>query len=283
MYFAAIAPITRLKDIEENAVHMALAHLCDNEVYANFYREQVKQGKFVILDNSVIELKKAVSPDELLEAAGKIGAHEIIVPDAFNDASATVNLARSYIPKVKGKGYRIMAVAHGTSVPEWLWCAQQLISLGIDTLGVPKVLVKNLGPTGRVQCLRALTRVLTDPSKVPALHLLGIWDDPLEIARIYLEEAAGHIYRIRSCDSAIAYVYASYGYFFGEGARPNSPVNFTSGNADGYIHMKNLMHMRQLCGDSMRLTGLDYEFDYKEPNKIIKMVNGVIKVDFGRK
>lgn len=281
MNFAAIAPIARLRDIEENAVHMALAHLCDNEKYVNFYKGQSDQGKFIILDNSVIELGKAVTPEFLLEAAGKIGAHEIVVPDVYNNASETVKLARQFIPKIKNHGYRLMGVAHGKNISEWLWCVRNLIECGVDTIGVPKVIVQNMGSTGRVNCLRNLARKFA-PYEIPTIHLLGVWDDPLEMIRIYLEEAKGTINRIRSVDSAIAYVYASYGYHFGEGARPKGKVNFFTGDCNGYIHLKNIMEMRQMCGDPMRLCGLEDEYAYTGTEKIVHLDDGVIKVDFQR-
>lgn len=64
----------------------ALAQLVlEDKYYADFYRDQSKKGRFVIMDNGFHELGRPLSPPELLEAASRIQPSIVIAPDRLGD------------------------------------------------------------------------------------------------------------------------------------------------------------------------------------------------------
>lgn len=83
---AHLAQLSELTDVD-----FALAHLVlENKVYAEFYREQRKQGRRVLMDNSMHELNGVpLSVGELLEAARVINPNVIIPPDKLGDMQFT--------------------------------------------------------------------------------------------------------------------------------------------------------------------------------------------------
>jgi len=60
-----VAFITPVPELERFATasdyHLVLAHICEQyPEYVEFYRERVKQGDYIILDNSAFELSGSV-------------------------------------------------------------------------------------------------------------------------------------------------------------------------------------------------------------------------------
>jgi hypothetical protein len=76
---------SKLTDID-----FALAHLVlSDKVYEDFFREQKRRGRRVILDNGMHEMGKALSVAEILEAAKRIDPTVVIPPDKIGDAQFT--------------------------------------------------------------------------------------------------------------------------------------------------------------------------------------------------
>lgn len=64
----------------------AIAHqVLEDKYYADFYHEQGKNGRFVILDNGFHELGRPLSPHELLEAVHRIKPSIVVAPDRLGD------------------------------------------------------------------------------------------------------------------------------------------------------------------------------------------------------
>lgn len=67
-------------------IDFALAQqVLEDGYYANFYAEQAKAGRFVILDNGFHELGHPLSPPELVRAADLIKPSVVIAPDRLGD------------------------------------------------------------------------------------------------------------------------------------------------------------------------------------------------------
>lgn len=243
MHFAPIAPVKYLGQLDNSPVVMALTHLCDNEEYVAYYKKKSDNGAFVMLDNSIIELGHAVSVEELLAAAEKIGAHEIIIPDSFKDAEGTLVLAEKYYTEVRKKFEgRIMAVAHGNSALEWANCAKTLIKMGVDTIGVPKVMTSIIGPHGRFECMKQLKKMKGITSAVE-FHFLGIWSDILEVSFYEHRYEENNLPAIRSCDSILSFDYAKSYMHFEDGARPKNSIDFLDDSYEptiAVIHAQNI-------------------------------------------
>ncbi len=230
-----IVPQPYLHLIDGVSYHMALAHLVNKpgmEAYTKFYASTTD---YVILDNGVIE-NDQVTIEELVKKAHIIAADEIILPDVYKDAKATyekVAESIAWLNKNEHDNFKIHVVPQGSNMEEWLQCAHQLINrfgMEIDTIGIPKHLIDTCNNRdARLLAIAALTEMVPYLSQYD-IHLLGCWKTPLEVLTIAKASAQGNIPRVRSCDSAIAYVYARKGLKFSDDDRPDSdPIDFENG------------------------------------------------------
>lgn len=116
-----------------------LTHLVKSStVYRDFYREQSEKGRYVILDNSVFELGKPISPDELLFAAGEIKATTVIIPDFLKDSKKTLESVNVVIGDKRFDKYQLAAVPQGDSFDDWISC-YKVVSLmeRVSTICIP--------------------------------------------------------------------------------------------------------------------------------------------------
>lgn len=92
-----IAPINYLHLIPENEnFHLTLAHLFENQVYSDFYKQKKERGDFILMDNSAFEYKEALSKEFLLSILEKIPfiPDVVVLPDyPFQDYQKTVDSA----------------------------------------------------------------------------------------------------------------------------------------------------------------------------------------------
>ena len=179
---------------------MCLTHLVEkNPEYRDFYHDF---GGYKILDNSLIELGSAVGLQRVLEAAREIRAQEIILPDVFRDAKGTIQAVTESIEYLRENNllgrYKLMAVAQGADVPQWVACFKALEQIPeVDVIGIPKITAK-LQPGGRP----ALESIWKNSSKV--IHLLGLWYTFGELGSYAFPD------RIRSVDTCQAAFLAKY-------------------------------------------------------------------------
>lgn len=214
MHVISIVPVKNLHLIEDKLYHLCLLQECKkSDEYVAFYKDQVKQGHYVILDNGVAESLKP-NMDEIVYFQDKIGAQEIVLPDVFFEADYTVKaVAKAYehpfmvFNELEEYPLKTMAVAQGRNLDEWLRCAMQLIQFPITCLGAPKNLVHSMGDYGREYAIERLLCSLLRQNRKIEIHLLGCWKDPREIGLLYSDY--GHA--IRSVDSTIAALYAQEG------------------------------------------------------------------------
>lgn len=159
---------------------MALTHLV---LKNDKYRETFQQyGGYVILDNSLIEMGDSMSIEDVVEAAEMIDADEIILRDAFQNCDATLERVAGDLQWLELNGYtdrfKLMAVAHGESISEWVRCFELLETFHeIDVIGIPKVLAK-MHPAGRA----AVASIWGSSAK--EIHLLGLWYSLAELETI---------------------------------------------------------------------------------------------------
>lgn len=247
MQVATILPIPYLHLLKDKPYLMALGHLVTAEHmdYAQFYKDATVRGQYVILDNGVVETGVALPIEELVYRANSIGAQEIILPDAFLDMDKTLDLTcaaieyvRAYAPHLK-----IMAVPQGSNFDDWLLCAEIMLGLDIDTIGIPKVLTKLKGRDARLEALLYLGNRLRGLN----VHLLGCWDSPLECKLIENHVLQKKIVPVRGVDSAIAYVYAREGLLISHAPRPSGEIDFMANDANEEILLKNIAYWEEAC------------------------------------
>lgn len=251
---ASIVPQNLLYHIQKDNIHMALAHLVGEpgyEMYTDFYKKGRKASAFTILDNGVIE-GSPMPIAKIIEKAELIKADEIVLPDVFKDDEATLTSVDNAIKwleqrykNIKNCPFRLMVVPQGKDKTSWLNCAEELIKRHgdkINTLGIPKHLVDTFkSRDARVDAIATLQRNPEIDIQGYDIHLLGCWTTPLEVLTIAKLSDQGDIPMVRSCDSAIAYVYARNNARFCDMDRPDkAPIDFKHGQCNETILRTNI-------------------------------------------
>lgn len=248
MKVATILPTKYLHLIKDDDYHMCLAHLIGKDKeYTEFYKTMCADpDKYVIMDNGLIEGDPRPI-EELVEKALMIGATEIILPDVFKDTEATLEAACYAMEYLEAYGrdlpFKVMAVPQGSTIEEWLYCAEQMIEWDIDCLGIPKVLVAINGRDGRLDALQRLGNKLRGLD----IHLLGCWTNALELTLIAKAEYEGIIRPIRGVDSALAYYYTKEGLLLNQCDKPSGYVNFADKSLDEDLLKRNIEMWKDAC------------------------------------
>lgn len=206
MQLINIYPIGNLGCEYSQNMHMFLTHMVENHVEYTQVAKDVAGYK--ILDNSVIELGNALSIGRILAAAEVIGADEIILPDVYCDGPRTLDFvkrAMNDLDRIYGGidncPYKLMAVAQGETIEEWIECYTELLFMEhVDVIGIPKVLAK-MHPGGRPYVVNSYCQLNI---KDKQHHLLGVWYSLTEFKEYHNLEA------IRSCDTVLPAYLAKY-------------------------------------------------------------------------
>jgi len=171
-----------------NDYDYALVHLFEEiPEYYEFYEKAVKDGRHVLLDNSIFELGVSFDPSRYIEWINTLKPTEYIIPDVLEDVIGTMDSAlewkEKHLPSVP-PGVKSIGVVQGKSYNELVQCYQYMD----EVIGVDKIAISfdysyylELCPhpnkwagyaLGRAQ---TLTRMLNDDiiNKDKPHHLLG--------------------------------------------------------------------------------------------------------------
>lgn len=115
-------PIAALKEsFTYNDYDYCLVHLLDNYFeYYNFFKSSIENGREVLLDNSIFELKKAFDAGKFANWVEKLRPTYYIVPDELEDGAQTIDNFKHWcknyndlpgmkIGAVQGKTYQEIA------------------------------------------------------------------------------------------------------------------------------------------------------------------------------
>ena len=162
---------------EFNDYDYCLPHLLDeNGLYREFFYESKKQGRYIIMDNSLHELGQAYNHERLLYWIQELEPDEFIVPDVWMKQAQTCAQAKYWLQFKYPKKTKITAVVQGEDRQKAFLCASLLKGLGYDKLCI------SYGATwyGDTDLNKALGRIdfvnelLKDKQfKDIKLHLLG--------------------------------------------------------------------------------------------------------------
>lgn len=260
MKVATILPQNYLHLTQDDDYLMCLGHLIGApgmEKYTEFFTQASKEGKFIIMDNGLIEGDPRPIT-ELAEKANYIGASEMIMTDVFRDKDATLKAIDEGIKALDNAGIKhpkLMLVPQGNSVVEWVECAHEIICKypQLDyTIGVPKVLVHLGGRDGRVEALINLVD-RCPVARHKTFHLLGCWTTPLEVTIVDKLVRQGVLPNVRGVDSAIPFVYARAGSKINSQDRPDSnPINFKFTKVKSFLLRYNIYLWRKAADSSRR-------------------------------
>lgn len=249
MQVASIVPIPYLDLIKGKPYQMCLAHLAlTSDIYADFYREESKNGSFVLMDNGAAE-NAQLFLDALLTIVEKIAPTELVLPDVIYEGKTTVDLSYRAMHKLKGEypELKLMAVPQGRTVDEWLDCALDMLDWPIDTIGISKFASLRLGPCIRSTLLGLIQHQLQDKQ----VHMLGCAYDPRELGALSYLSAS-----IRGTDSAIPYVYASQGHNLVLALQDGTPryqgaIDFFERKTNRGLISSNIQIWEQICNGKL--------------------------------
>lgn len=195
MKLCSIVPVNKKKLMLGRDYNMLLSHIIlDNPKYADWIKDNLKDS-YKIVDNSIVELGKAFNMEDLLKAAFKVEANEIILPDEFRDGEGTIKRAKESIEELKNKGYlgkfKLMVVCHARSKKEFEKNFKKLEKIKeIDVIGIPKV-------TSEWENRNDFKDLYLKSNK--EIHYLGCYDSFDELNEIVNGEVYNKIRTIDTC------------------------------------------------------------------------------------
>jgi len=120
-----------------NDYSYCLPHLLDiDEEYKNFFYEEKRKGRYIIMDNSLHELGEAYDYNRLRYWVNEIEPDEFIVPDVWMDGAMTAAQAKYWKQFTYPENTKIIAVIQGKDKNDAYLCASLLVNLGYDKLCV---------------------------------------------------------------------------------------------------------------------------------------------------
>ena len=121
------------KDI--NDYEYCLPHLLDNDndwedIYTDHFFKAKKDGRYIIMDNSLHELGKAYAEDRLIHWINTLEPNEFIVPDVWENQIATITNAAYWTHKSLPSFVKKVAVVQAKTFDEAISCYVNLRGLG---------------------------------------------------------------------------------------------------------------------------------------------------------
>lgn len=243
---ASIVPTSHLKELRDDNYLMALVHMCKDPAYEAFYKKQAKASRFVILDNSTVELGEPMDPDVYLVDAIRMGASEVLYPDWLYEADRSIEASKDFIKRAKKWKYKglFMGAPQGKTEDEWLDCARRMLEFPETTcLGVSRR-YEAFWSQGRLNAVQGLWQVIEEVGRENevTIHLLGCqempeWDVFPSMRLPY----------VRGVDSGLPSHFSANGLVMTEGARrPLGNLDFGHKYRPALLH-ENLLRWRTLC------------------------------------
>ncbi len=241
---ATIVPKAHLNLTKDDTLFMALVHVAVQDAdYVKFFEDRAAEGKYVILDDSAIELGEPISFWRMLEVAQQMDASEIVLPDYFRDNERTFEATKAALEVAQQQGYTgaTMACPHGKTKADWLDCARKLLGLAIDTLGI-SYRYTSLWDSRRAPIQALMPELLDTNTRV---HLLG--SDVYPAVEVY---PLLKLQVVRGVDSARASVFAKHQIFMEPYMeRPPRTVDFLLDKYEPKLITTNVNRWRRWCVD----------------------------------
>lgn len=179
---------------------MALAHwVVDQPMYVKHIQAETA---YVILDNGAFEGKRQ-TPAQLMLAAKRIDADELVLPDVPGDWRATLDLSKSSYKQLYGR--RVMFVPHGQTLDEWKTCLDHWMNVpksGFHVIGISPMRYIEGGYKHTLEMLE-----FAHEFGAP-IHLLGLAD--AKYFNFHLLDAACEL-GVRGIDTSYAFALGARG------------------------------------------------------------------------
>ena len=122
---------------EFNDYDYCLPHLLDiDEEYKQYFYNAKKEGRYIIMDNSLHELGEAYNFDRLKFWVNELEPDEFIVPDVWMKCAETAAQAKYWLQFKYPKKTKLTAVIQGENKNQAYLCANLLANLGYKKLCV---------------------------------------------------------------------------------------------------------------------------------------------------
>jgi len=203
------------------------------------------EGKYVVLDNSTVELGAPEDLRTYVQKALAMDATAILMPDWLYEYEKTMSALVEGLPKVRAWGYKrnVMAVPQGKSVTEFMGCAAKMLEHDIQILGLSRRYTEMFGGnrTDIVKHISLLIRTSRRPWV--RIHLLGCWDHPQR-------DIGDSLWwpMVLGIDGSLPSIFAKYSQLLEENAdRPGPVIDIVNDVYDEEILKYNLLAFRRLC------------------------------------
>lgn len=133
------SPLSLLSSSREyNDYDYALVHLFDEiPEYYDFYKESVKMGRHVLLDNSIFELGHAFDGDKFAHYINELKPTEYIIPDVLENTLGTMDSTLDFVEKYPNLPGKKIGVVQGKTFEELVMCYQYMdTSINVDKIAI---------------------------------------------------------------------------------------------------------------------------------------------------
>jgi len=130
-------PISFLENSRSyNDFDYALVHLFETHPeYYNFFMRSLADGREVLLDNSIFELKEAFDPDKFADYVKKLKPTYYVIPDVLEDADGTIVSAINFTSRYEDLPGIAIGVVQGKTYQEIVECYQFMSSV-VDYIAI---------------------------------------------------------------------------------------------------------------------------------------------------
>lgn len=142
--FYVIPPNAHLELMNEGNRYFCLAQIYySNETYRNFFKQKVKEGKWVTLDNGAGD-HALITEDILFECMKDLMPSEVIPPDFLFDKDKTIEGLCSFINRMAKEDLtdkvEIFGCPQGSNFEEWVECYTFMLNHpAVKTIGMSKL------------------------------------------------------------------------------------------------------------------------------------------------
>lgn len=117
-------PISLFEESKKfNDYDYCLVHMLNKEPeYRKFYETSSKEGRHVLLDNSIFELKKAFEPKAFVKEIENVKPVEYVVPDVLEDRDGTIESFKKWMREYGNVPGKKIGVVQGKNQKEAIEC-----------------------------------------------------------------------------------------------------------------------------------------------------------------
>ncbi len=139
---AFIAPTCALEEISTlGDIEFCLAPYCKDPKYKQYFIDQKKKGRFIIMDNGVAE-DNLISNEELVELAIEMKVDELIIPDEIGNYEKTTKMKEKFLEDyyniLQLNGIKLQSVIQGEIIYDYIKAILDLEEDDrIDVIGIP--------------------------------------------------------------------------------------------------------------------------------------------------